>query len=472
MKNLKKVLALVLALSMILSTFTALTLTASAAAQPTFSDIAGTSYEDAVEVLAALGIVAGYEDGTFGGDKVVTRAEMAAFIVRALGLSAANTGISNYTDVAADHWAIGSIDIASNKKIIVGNGDGTFAPDTQVTYEAAVKMLVCALGFEVRAVKQGGWPTGYVIEGAAIGLTDGITGINGTDGCNRGVVAALLYNALEIPYMEETSFTNNNASVMEQTYKTLLWDNLKVVRYYDATITATPTQGGDSKTAAGSMRITGLYERYENVIGDNAGEQSIHKLEIGETNPDDFYGSAVIIYAKDNGSNRDQTALCILDDTASQNSFELNIADLYGSKSVIYPGDENTEGKNTSKNVKVYYKTEEDTKAQYVSLLDEPSECQIILNGVIIDDADWSGRNRHRWRTCALQEETQQQHAGRSTGIECRRDDIHLAGRALPGGPGGDHGYRIIQTRRGSGSSGILCRHGHNHPDRLPDSGV
>lgn len=387
MKNLKKVLALVLALSMILSTFTALTLTASAAAQPKFSDIAGTSYEDAVEVLAALGIVAGYEDGTFQGDKVVTRAEMAAFIVRALGLSAASTGVSKFTDVANDHWAIGSIDIATNKKIVVGNGDGTFNPDAQVSYEAAVKMLVCALGYEVRAQKQGGWPTGYVIEGAAIGLTDGITGVNGTDGCNRGIVAALLFNALEIDLMEETSFSNNNASIMEQTNKTLLWDNLKVRKYYDAEITATPTQGA-SKTAAGAMKIAGYYDNY-NVEGVAA--KSL-KLEIGETTPDDYFGSAVIVYAKDNGSNKTQTALCILNDTAAQESYEIKVADFYGSKSVIFPGESNTEGTNNSKHAKLYYKTEEDTKAQYVSLLDSDSYgefCQLVVNGVIYDNPVW-----------------------------------------------------------------------------------
>lgn len=391
MKNLKKVFALVLALSMILSTFTALTLTASAAAEPTFSDIAGTSYEDAVEVLSALGIVAGYEDGTFGGDKIVTRAEMAAFIVRELGLAAtasSATGGAQFTDVPANHWAAGSIDVATRKKIIVGNGDGTFNPDATVTYEAAVKMLVCALGYDIVAQKQGGWPTGYLIQGAALGLTDGIDGIDGASDCNRGVVATLLFNALEVDLMEEVIYTGGTAS-SEATYKTLLFDNLKVTKYYDAEIVATPAQGA-TKTAAGSAKIAGSYDYY----GNEGLYKNGLKVQIGETDPDAVFGSTVIVYCKDNGANVPPTMLCIVEDSTAQETAEIAVADFYGTNAVITPGKSNTEGENTSKHyTKLYYKTQEDTKAQYVRLLDTDQYanfCQLVINGTVQDEADWT----------------------------------------------------------------------------------
>lgn len=394
MKNLKKVLALVLALCMILSTFTALTITTASAATPTFNDIEGKDYAGAVEVLSALEIVAGYEDGSFGGDKVVTRAEMAAFIVREIGLdnaaSSAAANSSEFTDVGNGNadWAIGSINIATQKKIIVGRGDGTFDPNATVNYQEAVKMLVCALGRDVVAVRNGGWPSGYLIAGAACGLTDGITGVEATDGCNRGVVAVLLYNALEIDLMEETSYSGSAVQV-EETYKTLLYDYLNVVKYYDAEITATPTQGA-SKSAAGYAKITGSYDYYAN---EGIKANSL-KVEIGKTNPDDFFGDAVIIYTKDNGTNKTPTMLCIVADDSVQDSLEVKVSDFYTSHPVVKSnGDSNSEGTNNSQYMKLYFKTEEDTKAQSVKLLDTDlygDFATIVMNGVVISPADFS----------------------------------------------------------------------------------
>ena len=50
---------------------------------------------------------------------------------------------SDFTDVDASHWAKNYIQTAYNLGIIAGMGDGTFAPDAPVTYEQALKMVVC-----------------------------------------------------------------------------------------------------------------------------------------------------------------------------------------------------------------------------------------------------------------------------------------------------------------------------------------
>ena len=46
-------------------------------------DVKGTSYEKAVSLLEKLGVVSGYEDGSFGVDRAVTRAEFAAMVAQA-----------------------------------------------------------------------------------------------------------------------------------------------------------------------------------------------------------------------------------------------------------------------------------------------------------------------------------------------------------------------------------------------------
>ena len=76
----KKVLSLVLALSLVLGTFVP------SFAATTFSDVKGEDCEQAVNVLVDLGVVNGYEDGTYKPENIVTRAEMAVLVVNALGL--------------------------------------------------------------------------------------------------------------------------------------------------------------------------------------------------------------------------------------------------------------------------------------------------------------------------------------------------------------------------------------------------
>ena len=71
--------------SLVLAMAMALGVTASAYAANPFSDVpAGHWAYDAVNKLAAEGIVNGYPDGTFGGDKLMTRYEMAQIVAKAM----------------------------------------------------------------------------------------------------------------------------------------------------------------------------------------------------------------------------------------------------------------------------------------------------------------------------------------------------------------------------------------------------
>ena len=46
--------------------------------------------------------------------------------------------------------------------MLQGNGDGSFSPEEETTAEQAIKILVCALGYEPMAEEKGGYPTGYL----------------------------------------------------------------------------------------------------------------------------------------------------------------------------------------------------------------------------------------------------------------------------------------------------------------------
>ena len=103
MKTVKKILSLIVALSMLTSV----------AAFASYKDVDyDADYADALELLSVLEILEGDELGNFNPEDTITRAEMAAIVCRAKGLENAakgSKGTTDYYDVSASHWASGYI---------------------------------------------------------------------------------------------------------------------------------------------------------------------------------------------------------------------------------------------------------------------------------------------------------------------------------------------------------------------------
>jgi len=183
----RKVLSFVLVLALVLGSFSM--------AFATPADVAGTGHEEAVNVLMGLGVVDGYEDGSFKPDQAVTRAEMAKLIVVALGLEDYAIGTSSFTDMAGYGWAQGYVAYAASLGVVKGYPDGTFKPGQTVSYDEAAAMIVRALGYTDDSLT-GTWPANYVVKAKALGILDGIKSVMG--GANRGDIAEMLYNALSL----------------------------------------------------------------------------------------------------------------------------------------------------------------------------------------------------------------------------------------------------------------------------------
>ncbi len=215
MRNLKKVLALVIAFSMMLS----------AVAFAGYQDVAvDADYAGAVELLSALGIFEGDENGNFNPDKTVSRAEMAAIICRATGVDAAAQTATDYSDVPASHWASGYIAHASDAGILNGVGGGLFNPAGTLTYQQALKIVVYALGFEPMAEDNGGWSAGSIYVANRYKITEGADST-----ATRGNLAVILANAMKTPMMDKTSYGSDSKSEVlngknDKEYRTLLTD--------------------------------------------------------------------------------------------------------------------------------------------------------------------------------------------------------------------------------------------------------
>ncbi len=167
-----------------------------------------TYYQNALQVVSALGIITGYEDGSVKPESTVTRAEMATIVLRMLAQNANSTYQNVFTDLEASHWAADTIQTAVEQGILDGMGDGTFVPDGNVKYEQVLKMLVCAMNYGTDAENAGGYPQGYVaVGGTTLKLLAGVKGAVGED-MPRGEVIKTVYNALLASYREITDFKN------------------------------------------------------------------------------------------------------------------------------------------------------------------------------------------------------------------------------------------------------------------------
>ncbi len=157
--------------------------------------------DDPVSDLTALGIVKGDPNGNMRLGDAVTRAEMSAIICRLRGMTETpETADTVFDDVKSEHWASGYINEVCNIGVINGYDDGTFRPDNDVTYQEAVKMLVSLLGYAPKADMFGGYPEGYLEAARQHGLTSGVE-FSPEAPCTRGDVFILAENALDIPLM-------------------------------------------------------------------------------------------------------------------------------------------------------------------------------------------------------------------------------------------------------------------------------
>lgn len=110
-----------------------------------FPDVSADAwYGKAVSTLSAMGILKGYEDGTFRPDASITRAELAAVAVRFFRAPAAPAE-ERFSDIAG-HWANEAINAAAQLGIVNGYEDGTFRPANNITRAETIQMVNNVLG--------------------------------------------------------------------------------------------------------------------------------------------------------------------------------------------------------------------------------------------------------------------------------------------------------------------------------------
>jgi hypothetical protein len=205
MRNLKKSLAMLLALVMV---FGLCTIGAGATATGSYfkddADI-GAAYQTAVKVMSGFGILVGSdEDGDgqyeFNPTANVTRAQAAKMIAYMMLGEAAAEKLpikSSFKDVKITDWEAKFVNYLSNAGIINGYGDGNFGPDDSVTATQLAKMLLGAAGYGKADEFVGeGWDVNVFVYAVDLGIYEDTEASDYEAAASRQEAALYVYNAM------------------------------------------------------------------------------------------------------------------------------------------------------------------------------------------------------------------------------------------------------------------------------------
>ena len=107
-----------------------------------FTDVAANDwYNTTVSTLNAMGIVTGYEDGSFKPNAPITRAEFAAMAVRFFEEDSAIYEEGTFNDIAGSEWFADAVQAAKDHSIIGGYPDGSFQPNKNISRAEACSII-------------------------------------------------------------------------------------------------------------------------------------------------------------------------------------------------------------------------------------------------------------------------------------------------------------------------------------------
>jgi len=199
----KKFLSLVLALVMTMSLVTI------SAGATDFTDDDSITYQEAIDVISAIGVVSGYSDGSFHPTDNLTRGAAAKIITNLiLGPNTASTLVCTtapYPDVPVGHTFAAAITYCSQNKIINGYPDGSFRPDGTLTGYAFLKMLLGALGYDgtIEGFTGANWSINVAKLADGIGLTNKVADtFAGSSAVDRQTACLFAFNTIKSDLVE------------------------------------------------------------------------------------------------------------------------------------------------------------------------------------------------------------------------------------------------------------------------------
>ena len=198
MRNLKRALSLLLSSTLVLGM---LVMGGSAAG---YKDVdASNEHQEAIEVLQAVGIMTGDQNGNFNPDGSITRNEMAVVMAHLLNLDYDYyRGTNPFTDVP--EWAAPYVAACAAEGVVAGIGNNQYGGSNKVTAAEASLMIMKALGYFQNAEDFGSdWQVATIRQASYINLFANINS-DADSALTRAQVAQLVLNGLKAQMVDFT----------------------------------------------------------------------------------------------------------------------------------------------------------------------------------------------------------------------------------------------------------------------------
>lgn len=154
-------------------------------------------YGKAVSRLETLGVINGYGDGSFRPYEHITREEFAKLVITAVNktdnaLSCGYT--SSFSDTPQGEWSVPYINYAAASGMVTGYADGTFKPQSDITYAEAATVILRIMGYNESDLGYF-WPNNYVDKANSILLAGSVVADYNAP-ISRSTAALMIDNAL------------------------------------------------------------------------------------------------------------------------------------------------------------------------------------------------------------------------------------------------------------------------------------
>jgi polyhydroxybutyrate depolymerase len=153
-------------------------------------ELAASRFPEAVRYLLEREVFTGYDDGSLRLRASVTRGELAALVLRALG--DAPDARACFEDVSPESWYAPAVCALHARGLMVGD-NGRFEPERRVSYAEAAKVVVLALDLPISRTLGDPWYGPYIASARASGLP--VTS-DPTVAISREFLAEMLYRGL------------------------------------------------------------------------------------------------------------------------------------------------------------------------------------------------------------------------------------------------------------------------------------
>ncbi len=236
MKNIKRILSVVIVLVMCLSS-----LPTFAASQTTVKSTEELYAE--MDILRSLGFIGDYYDYNTNLNEAVSRADFVRSVAKLINASTSDEDVTYYYDVPKSHYAYSEISALTRMGVINGTGDKRFEPEKAIEAGAAYKVLLSLMGYGQRAEADGGYPAGYIKTARSLKIYNGES-FSGA--MTRGSMFDLIFNAMKTKVYNIASLGDNSIKYETSDKDTLL--SLYHDIYYDEAVVC----GADMTTIDGS----------------------------------------------------------------------------------------------------------------------------------------------------------------------------------------------------------------------------